>query len=85
MDEKKRKKRRLVRVDWDDESEGEWNYVAIANLKVMPGSALEAGGKVRMVYGGRHWTGKIAAKKRRCLAFGESPGLLSKGAKSVYF
>lgn len=71
MDERKRKKRRVVRVNWDDKSLGDWHYVAISNLKLVPGSALEAGGRVKMRYNGKIWHGTIAAKKRRRLVFGE--------------
>ena len=59
MDEKKRKKKRVVAVNWDDESLGEWHYVAIGDLKVLRGSKLEAGGRVKMHYNGKNWTGTI--------------------------
>lgn len=71
MDEKKRNKKRLVRVDWDDISFGKWHYVSISDLKILPGSVLEAGGRVRMRHNGKNWTGTIGAKKKRALAIGK--------------
>ena len=71
MDEKKRKKRRVIRVNWDDKSLGEWHYVAISDLRLLPGSSLEPGGRVRMRHHGSVWLGTIAAKKKRTLVFGK--------------
>ena len=51
---------------------GEWHYVAISDLRLLPGSALEPGGRVRMRHHGSVWHGTIAAKKKRTLVFGKS-------------
>ena len=72
MDERKRKKKRVVRVNWDDVSLGKWHYVAISNLKIIPGSILAAGGRVKMLYNGKTWTGTIAAKNKPRLSYGKS-------------
>ena len=72
MDTVKRKRKKLIRIDWDDVSKGCWHYVPAANIKVLPGSELKAGGQVRCRYGGVYWTGTIAPKKKRQqLVFGE--------------
>ena len=73
MDEKKRKKKRVVRVDGDDSSLGKWHYVPIGSLKLLKGSKLEPGGRIQMIYNGKRWTGTIGAKKRRLLVFGKYP------------
>ena len=68
MDERRRKKKRVVLVNWDDQSRGACHYVAISTLKIMPGSSLCAGGRVKMKHGGKIWTGTVAAARKKSAA-----------------
>ena len=69
MDEKRVRGKRVVRVDWDDTSRGEWHYVQISNLRIHSGSHLGPGGRVSLKHGSRIWTGTIAGKRARVLKF----------------
>lgn len=72
MDTIKRKRKKHVRINWDETSKGDWHYVPMASVRVLPGYSLEAGAKVSVRFGQKNWTGTIAAsRKRRQLLFGE--------------